>query len=536
MKKKRVFLIFVLFLFTATMVFSGGQGEEGTGEAEEKILRWAFSQDVYSLDPFGAASSFNLAFLDHVYDPLVRYNNDLEIEPALATSWEALEGDHWRFTLRKGVKFHNGNDFNADDVVASIDRCKHNDSALRGNIPAIVEARKVDDYTVDFILTGTYTLLLNDLTNIHMMDKEWMIENDCINPVDVTMGDTSYASTHANGTGPFYMDSWQPDNKAVFSVNPNWWDKAEHNLDGMVFTPITSDATRVASLLSGEVDFIYPMPLQDVNRVEQSPDHVAMVSPGLRTIWFSINQAPEEPNNSNLEGENPLRDVRVRKALYHAIDIESIHEKIMRGMSRNAGLYVAPEIPGYVEELDVRLPYDPEKAKELLAEAGYPNGFSIGLDVSQGNFVNDEQIGQAVTAMWSAVGVDARLSVNPPSIHWQKALGGKCDVWMLGWATLPMLDSYSVLAQILHKSTDQYGAYNPGGYDNPRVNELIQKVALELDEEKRLEMIREIWELALEDMPMIPLHQQPNGWATREGVHVIKTGDNKPRLWTATMD
>jgi len=501
-----------------------------------KTLRWAFSGDVYSMDPHAHPSTFTNAFHYHVYESLVRYDQNLKIEAALATSWRIMEPAVWRFALREGVKFHNGNPFNADDVVASVKRVIHPNCPLKGNIPQVKDIRKVDDYTVDFVLNGPYPLLLNDLTNILMMDKDWMTEHKCLDPVDPAKGETSYATTNANGTGPFILESRQPDAKTVLVVNPNWWDKVQHNLTRIVFTPIKSDATRVAALLSGEIDFMHPAPLQDLDRIGRAPGLKLLEAPELRIVFLALNQGPAEPHESNIKGKNPLKDVRVRKALYQAIDIESIYSRLMRGKSRNTGNFVAPEIRGYDPALDPRFPYNPDAAKKLLAEAGYPDGFEIGLDCTNDRYVNDEKIGQAVASMWARIGVKPKLMVQSSSVVMPKGMSGKSDIWMFGWATLPMMDAYSVLAQILSSPREKLGVFNPGGYKNPKVDELIDKISVELDEPKRVKMISEAFKIAKEDVVLLPFHQQPLSWAVRDNVKIIQTGDNMPRLWYARVD
>jgi peptide/nickel transport system substrate-binding protein len=363
-----------------------------------------------------------------------------------------------------------------------------------------------------------------------------MTEHKCLDPVNPGKGEESYATSNANGTGPFILESRQPDAKTVLVVNPNWWDKVQHNLTRIVFTPIKSDATRVAAFLSGELDFIHPAPLQDLDRISRTPGFKLLEAPELRIVFLMLNQGPAEPHDSNIKGKNPLKDVRVRKALYQAIDIESILTRLMRGKARITGNFTAPEIRGYDASLDNRFPYDPNAAKKLLADAGYPDGFEIGFDCTNDRYVNDEKIAQAVVSMWARIGIKARLIAQGGSIVMNKGMTGKSDIWMLGWATLPMMDAYSVLAQILSSPREKLGVFNPGGYKNPQVDELIDKITEELDEPKRVKMISEAFRIAKEDVVMIPLHQQPLSWAVRDNVKIIQTADNMPRLWYARID
>ena len=506
----------------------------GVPAAQAKTLRMADSTDIAAMDPHSMTESNTIAFLNHVYEGLVRYNDRLEIEPALAESWELVEPTRVRFHLREGVTFHDGSPFTADDVVASVMRAIHPDSPIKSNLPSVETAEKVDDLTVDLVLTGTDPILLNYLTNIVVLDREWMEAHGALEPADIRRGRENYAVANANGTGPFMLESRQPDAKTVLVANPDWWDEPQHNLTRIEFTPIASDATRIAALLSGELDFITPAPLQDIDRINAAPGTEVLEATDLRTIMLAFNHG-ETLHESNVTDANPLRDPRVRQALQLAIDMDLIQKKVMRGKSRNAGILIAPPIPGYDAALDERTPADPERAKALLAEAGYAEGFEVGFDCPNDRYVNDEEICQAITAMWARVGVTAKLLAQTKSKHFEKALAGGSDIFMVGWATEPMLDAYSVLSALLHTPGERMGAWNPGGYSNPEIDALTAKVALELDLEAREAMMTEALRIAKEDVALIPLHQQPLAWAVRDGLELKVTPDNKPRLWYATI-
>jgi len=503
--------------------------------AHANTLRMADSTDIAAMDPHSMTESNTIGFLNHVYEGLVRYNKDLQVEPALATSLEFVEPARLRFTLREGVSFHNGNPFTADDVVASLERASADISPVKSNLPGLEAVEKVDDFTVDLILKGPDPIVLNYLTNIHILDKEWMTEHDALMPADMRGGRENYAVANSNGTGPFTLESRQPDARTVLTVNDGWWDEPEHNLTRIEFSPIGSDATRIAALLSGELDFITPAPLQDIDRIDRAEGANVIVAPALRTIMLGLNQN-DKLFESNLTDENPLQDKRVREALWMAIDMELIRDKIMRDRSRNSNLLVAPPVPGYDAALDTRPAADLEKAKGLLSDAGYADGFEVGFDCPNDRYVNDEEICQAITAMWSRLGVEARLNAQTKSKHFEKVLTGDTDIYMVGWATLPMLDTYSVLSALLHTPGDRMGAWNPAGYSNPEIDDLTTKIATELDPEKRTAMMTEALEIARDDVAMIPLHQQPLAWAVQDGVNIPITADNKPRLWYATVD
>ena len=312
--------------------------------ASSQTLRYANQGDLKSLDPYTLNETTTHAHLAQVYEGLTTRGKDLKIMPALAESWETPEPTRWRFHLRKGVKFHNGDPFTADDVVFSAERVRAKGSDLQTRIDANTKVVKVDDYTVDFILTSPNPILNSQWDTWWIMDKKWCEENNVVAPTPAAATSPSYASLHENGTGPFMVESHQPGVKTVFKVNPNWWRKPEHNLKEIVFTPIGSDATRVAALLSGEVDIIEPVPIQDIARVDASPNAKVMRGPELRTIFLGMDQIRDELLYSNVKGKNPFKDVRVREAFFKAIDIELIKTRVMRGLSTPSALMIAPEL------------------------------------------------------------------------------------------------------------------------------------------------------------------------------------------------
>lgn len=505
-----------------------------TGAAQaENVLRWGANRDIGSLDPYSYGDSFTINVLNHVYEGLVRYNRDLKIEPALATSWEILDDQiTWRFRLREAVTFHNGNPFTADDVVASLERVSDEASPLKGNLPAYVSSKVVDEYTVDITLNGTYPLLLNDLTNIHIFDKEWLVDNDAEKPTDIGANVEGYATYNANGTGPFIVESRQPDAKTVFVKNDAWWDEPEHNIDRIELSPVTSAATRVAAILSGEINFTNDAPVQDLPRLEAAPDVKVLEGVDLRTVMVGF------PFRETLVSgkPNPFSDVRAREALYKAIDLQLIHERIMRGKSRIAAATVAPQIPGYAEDLDELPGFDPDAAKALLAEAGVPEGLEFEFNCLSDGLVNEEQVCQAIASMWSRVGLAPKLDVAPRAVQTPKRTNGTTDLYTLGWATLPMLDAYSPLLQIFHTKEGNSGVFNWGGWSFPELDAMIQQAGSELDTAKRLAVETEALRFVKKEFIMLPIHQQPMAWAvTGEVAEMPLFPDNKPRFWYARM-
>ncbi|MEZ5935627.1 MAG: ABC transporter substrate-binding protein [Alphaproteobacteria bacterium] len=502
-------------------------------QAQANTLKWGANRDIGSLDPYSYGDSFTINVLNHVYEGLVRYDRDLKIEPALATKWEVLDDQiTWRFTLREGVTFHDGSAFTAEDVVASLERVSHETSPLKGNLPAYVSSAVVDDLTVDITLNGTYPLLLNDLTNIHIFDKGWLVANGAELPTDIGAGVEGFATYNANGTGPFIVEERQPDAKTTFVVNPNWWDEPEHNLTRIELLPVNSPATRVAALLSGEINFTNDAPVQDLARLEAAPNVQVLEGVDLRTVMIGFSYRDKLADGS----DNPFKDLNARQALYQAINMDQLHQRVMRGKSRNAGAVVAPQIPGYAPELDERLPFDADAAKALLAEAGVPEGFSFGFNCLSDGLVNEEQFCQAIASMWSRIGLDPKLDVAPRAVQTPKRTNGQTDIYTLGWATLPMLDAYSPLLQIFHSKEGNSGVFNWGDWSFPELDALVQQAGQELDVEKRLSLETEALKIVKDEIIMIPLHQQPMAWAITDEVSEMPLfPDNKPRLWYAQM-
>jgi len=504
--------------------------------ADAKTFRFSYRGDLNSLDPYALNETFSHAMQGNVYEPLVGRGKKLELAPALATKWENPEPNRWRFHLRPGVKFHNGNAFTADDVIFSYQRALADGSDIISKVASVKEAKKIDDVTVDFITAVPNPILPQEITTWYILDKEWAEANGAAKPTSVAKKVENFATRNANGTGPFRIKSYEPDVKTVMVPNPDWWGKVEHNLTEAVFTPIKSDPTRVSALLSGAVDMIYPVPLQDVNRIKSSGLQV-MQGPELRTIFLGMDVERNELLESNVKGKNPLKDLRVRKAIYQAIDIDAIRDKVMRGASTPSALMVAPGINGWDAALNTRFPHDPEASKKLLAEAGYPNGFEIGLDCPNDRYVNDEAICLSIVPMLSRVGINVRLNAQTKSIYFQKILSRNTSFFMLGWQP-SSYDSHSPLFSVMGTRPELkpgaqkgQGTYNPGGYSNPRVDELQEKVRSETDPEKRNAYIREAFEIHKNEIGHIPLHQQALAWGVRPGIDLVQRADDVLALW-----
>jgi len=498
--------------------------------ASAQTLRYANQGDLKSLDPYTLNETTTHAHLGQVYDGLIARDKDLKIIPALAESWETPEPTRWRFHLRKNVKFQNGDPFTADDVVFSADRVRAKGSNLQTRIAADAKVVKIDDHTVDFILTSPNPIVHYQWDTWYIMDKKWAEENNTAGPTPAAATSPSFASLHANGTGAFTIESHQPGVKTVFKANPNWWRKPQHNLKEIVFTPIGSDATRVAALLSGEVDIIEPVPIQDISRVDSSPNAEVQKGPELRTIFIGMDQIRDELLFSNIKGKNPFKDVRVREAFFKAIDIEMIKTRVMRGLSTPSALMIAPQLFKLSGDF-TRPKFDADRAKKLLTEAGYPDGFEVTMDCPNDRYVNDAAICQAVVGMLARIGVKINLLAQPKAQYFAKVLkpgGYQTSFYMLGW-TPGTSDAHNVLYDIMGCRDDPKsprGEANLGGYCNKEMDALTDKVLIEPDMNKRDLLIKQAFEIAAKDFAYIPLHQQALAWGVSKKLKVIQRADN----------
>ncbi len=502
------------------------------GSASAATLRVANQGDANSMDPHSLNESLQLSFTGNIYEPLVGRDRKLALTPALATAWKQTSPTVWRFELRKGVTFHGGEKLTADDVVFSFKRAAGDGSDMKGYTSSIKEVRKVDDFTVDIETTAPFPILPDVISLVYIMNKAWCEQNKAEKPVDRRKGIENAASFRANGTGPFRLKERQPTTRTVLVRNLNHWAKAEGNVDEVIFTPIGNDATRVAALLSGEVDVMEPVPLQDVERLKSNANLKVMQGPELRTIFLGMDQKRDELLFSNIKGKNPFKDIRVRRAFYQAIDIETIRTRVMRGAATPTALMVAPGIKGFVADLNKRPPFDVEAAKKLMAEAGYPNGFEVGMNCPNDRYVNDGEICQAVAANLARIGVKVNLQAESKATYFPKILSRNTSFYMLGW-TPGTYDSHNALSNLIATPTEKgQGLFNLGSYSSPKIDELTAKIQGETDEARRNAMIAEAFKLHADDFGHIPLHQQALAWAMKKNVELVQLPDNfMPFKW-----
>ncbi len=486
-------LLTFLFVFVSTQSFA-------------KTIKWSMQGDSLTLDPHAQNEGPTTQVSRQVYEALVTRGLDMTIEPQLATKWSTTDPNTWIFKLREDVKFSDGSKMTSRDVVFSILRAKQRTSDFKEYISTVSGVEAIDDYTVKVTTSKPNPILLNQLSNIFVM-------------------------SNAMGTGPFKITLREPNTKTVFKRNKHWWgDMKDNKVTEIHLLPIKNAATRVAALLSGEVDLVTDAPVQDLARIGSSSAHKVNSTAQMRTIFLGMDQAADKLRTGNT-GDNPFKKKEVRQALYQAIDIEAIKKKVMRGLSEPAGIITFPGVNGYTKELDARLPYDVDAAKKLLADAGYPNGFDVELRCPNDRYVNDEAICTAVVGMLGKIGVNVSLFAQTKSKHFKELKDNQGDFYMLGWG-VPTLDSHYVF----HYLYESGASWNKVNFSNSEVDAAIRVMEGEVDLDKRNEAIAKAWKIVKDDISYLPLHHQVISWASKSNVDVPIRPNNEPLFRFASFN
>jgi len=496
--------------------------------SEARTLRWASQGDLQTTDPHSQNESLTNALNSHVYETLVVFGKQLEFQPGLAVEWIRVEPTLWRFKLRPNVKFHDGTPFTADDVVFSVQRAAQGSSDLKVYADALGAVRKVDALTVEFRQPQLNPIFLNHVASIFIMSKAWCEQHRATRPLDFKVREEGYASLHQNGTGPFVLVSRQTDVKTVYKRNPTWWGRFEGNVQDVVYTPVRSDATRSAALISGELDVVLDPAPQDIPRLRRTPGVKVVEGLENRILFIGMDQARERLLYGKVPGDrNPFKDVRVRRALYQAIDIETIKAKLMRGQSAPTGALTPSPLGTYNDPaLERRLPHDVAAAKKLMTEAGYPQGFEVTLDCPNNRYINDEEICLALAAMWSQLGVKAKVNAMPRSTYFQKVQRYDTSMYLLGWGGATT-DAEIIFTPVMRsRGEGGAGVWNFGGASNPRFDELAVASAREPDAVKRQALVKAALAEYQQQVHLIPLHRQVIPWAARSNVDFVHRPDN----------
>ena len=508
--------------------------------AHGKTLRWASQGDPQTADPHSQNEGFTNLFSQSVHDSLVMRDNTLQLVPGLAVSWQQVNATTWRFNLRRGVKFHDGSPFTADDVVFSFERAQHPNSQLRQYAAPVGRPRRIDDYTVEFVQDKPNPITLEHATTIYIMSRAWAVKNKVERPLDFKGKEETFASRNANGTGAWTLVSREPGVKTVLRRNAGWWGagegRAPGNVTEVVYTQVSADATRTAALLSGQIDFVLDPPPQDLARLEANRETKVVRGPENRIVFLGFDQSRDELLYSNVKGRNPFKDARVRRAVYQAIDIEALRARTMRGSALPTGGMTPSTLPSS-PEIEQRLPHDPAKAKQLLADAGYPSGFEVTLDCPNNRYVNDEEICIAVAAMLTRVGIVTKVTAMPRATYFPKLEKHDTSFFMLGWGGA-ITDAQTTLSPVLRSPDEKTGngGFNYGRYLNPRLDALIDAAAVEMNPDKRRQVVWDALKEHNAQVHHVPLHRQMIPWAMRSNVVVVHRPDNAPNLESVRID
>lgn len=481
----------------------------GTAYAEIS-LNVAYDADPVSMDPYEQLSGGTLQLNHMVFDPLVRWTQDLQFEPRLATAWEQVDDTTMRFTLREGVKFHSGNDMTAQDFVWTFERVKESPD-FKGIFAPFTSLTAVDDYTIEVKTAEPYPLVLHTMTYMFPMDSAFYegTTEDGKDKSEIVKHGDSFASRNMSGTGPFIVTSREQGVKVEFERNPNYWDtESEGNVDTITLTPIKEDPTRVAALLSGDVDFIAPVPPTDLKRIEDAEGVDLVTMSGTRIITFQMNQNRVEA----------FKDPKVRLAIDYAVNNTGIVDRIMRGFATVGGQASPAGYLGFDENLAPR--YDVEKAKELMAEAGYADGFSITMMAPNNRYVNDDKIAQAVASMLSQINIKVDLQTLPKAQYWPAFDERAADMMMIGWHsdTEDSANFHQFLTACPDEATGN-GQYNSGNYCNPEADALMNKANAETDQDARAKMLQDLEKILYDEAAFIPLHWQDLAWGAKSGMN-----------------
>ncbi len=466
----------------------------GLALAHGAELRIGMAADVTSMDPHAVNITPNNNIAWHVFDALVHVDADARLVPGLAESWRALDGTTWEFALRRGVRFHDGSPFTAEDAVFSIRRARELPRGQYASfVQRLVSVQAVDAYTLRVRTDTPYALVPADLDSIFIVSRR-------------AAGGASTEDFNSGkamiGTGPFRFVRFVRGERVELEKNALYWAGAPA-WDKVVFRVIASDPARIAALLAGDVDAIEAIPTADLALLRRDARFRLVQKISWRTIFFHMDQYRDG---------SPFRDARVRLAASKAINRQAIADRVMEGAALPAGYLVAPTVFGYVDLKPQA--YDPEGAKALLAQAGYPRGFSITLHAPNNRYVNDEQVAQAVAQMLTRVGIRTRVETQPINVYLPKARGGEFRLAMLGWGSFSADLALRALLATPNPARG-FGAWNWSHYSNPSLDALLERDFAAVQANQREALAREAGALAMADTPLLLLHHQVASWALR---------------------
>ncbi len=522
---------------TAGMLASGMAEAQTPAQTPARVFRMATSVDAATLDPHATNALFTFLVVQQVYEGLTNRTDDLKVEPALATRWEQVEPTRWRFHLRPNVRFAGGEAFEADDVVFSVNRALAPTSNYGIFVDTVVEAVAVDALTVDIVTRVPDPVVPDKMTRVMIMDRGWSEANRATVPQNFAQREETHTVRNANGTGAYVIRSREVDQRTIMVRNPNWWGAngagvgrgpgggpGGGNVTEYHHIILTSDATRIAALLSGEVDMVHVVPVQDVARIQRDARLRILEGQENRTVWIGMRQDVEELTGSDVRGRNPFKDLRVRQAMAHALDLDALRRTTLRGQGLPTGSMWTQFVNGWSQESDRRTPFDPAKSRALLAEAGYPNGFTVPMDCPVGTY---DEACQAVAAMLTRVGIRAQLTIHPNAVFSQRVRRQEPMLYILSWGVPTFDASYTIRAVMASRAIGGAATWNAGGWSDPAFDALIPRIDAEQNPELRRGLIRQAHALHNAQLGHIPMYHMMIPWAHRANVTMTHRADNQ---------
>jgi peptide/nickel transport system substrate-binding protein len=522
MSNKRMHLL----TFTLTAIVSLGL----TG-AQAQELRIGLAAEASAIDPHYHNLTPNIQLAAQVFQRLTDQDENQKVQPALAESWRATDDKTWEFKLRKGVKFSDGTEFTARDVIFSycrIPKVENSPSSFTGSTRMVETLTAPDPYTVVMTTAAPFPLMPITVSGVAIIPaKAAGAPEDLKFNKAGCEGFTAWPKTDDfnkmkfTGTGPYKYTQYTPGDRVVLELNDGYWGK-KPTWTKVTLRPITNAAARVAALLAGDVDFIENPPIQDLPRIKSNANFDIAQGLSNRIIYLHFNYVADAPPGvTDAGGKNPFRDKRVREALSLSIDREGIVQRIMGGEAKAAAEFLPNPLDGTNAGIQAEKP-DPDKAKKLLAEAGYPNGFGLTIGTPNDRYINDSQVAQAAAQMFNRIGVKAQVDAMTATTFFDKRTKKEFGIWLAGWGadTGEMSNPLRALAATPTPALG-YGTTNPGGYSNKAVDDMLTKALGTVDDAARNKTLAEASMLVMKDYGVIPLHFEVTVWAFKKGITYI---------------
>ena len=501
------------------LVFAMVLGPMSAASAQTKArdISIGLQAAISSMDPHYHNVGPNNAMLRHVFESLVAVDENQKFVPGLATSWKPLDDLTWEFKLRKNVRWHDGSPFTADDVAFTISRAPNvpnSPSSFATFTRAIVDVKVVDPHTIILKTATPHVLMPSDLSSVRIVSRKFGEK--------ATTEDYN-AGRAAIGTGPYKFQEYMPNQRIVLKANYGYWG-GEEPWDVVTFKMLTNPAARVAALLSGDVQMIETVPTADITQLAKNPKFATVDKISNRVIYVHLQQSTDKspPFVTGKDGKpldkNPFRDARVRKALSMAVNRDAIVSRVMEGKAVTAAQLLPDIFYGTSKKLKP-MKFDPEGAKKLLAEAGYPNGFSMTIHGPNNRYINDSNIAQALAQMYTRIGIDTKVETMPSSVYFTRATKLEFGYMLLGWGT-ESGEQGSAMRSLLatFDSAKGMGVTNRGRYSNPAFDKVLSDALVTMDSKKREAMIIQAAEMVMGDVGLIPLHYEVSTWAVSKGL------------------